>query len=104
MVWEAAAPGCARHSASAGESFQLGVLSSTSGVTFLLLQTARVAVSSTSRSSTSYYACLLSNKRITFCYRHTHTHTYIGVGEGNLCPSVCLLVVFSQQIVQDVDC
>lgn len=54
-----------RHRASAGESFQLGVLCSRSRNYLLLLQTVRVTVSSASRFSTSYYACLLSNKRST---------------------------------------
>lgn len=65
-----------RRSASAAESFQLGVLCSRSGITLLLLQ-------STSRSCTSYYAFLLSNKGSTFCYRHTQVW-----GEGSLCPCV----------------
>lgn len=71
----------------ARESFQLGVLCSGSGISLLLLQTVRVAVFSTSRSSTSSYAFLLSNKRITFCYRHIHIH--VPSGKAILCPCTC---------------
>lgn len=83
-------------SASAGESFQLGILCSRSGITLLLLQTVRVAVSSTKQAIMPVCSAI---KVLFVRHKHTHTHRY-----GGRCPWMCLLVVFSQQIVQDVDC
>lgn len=57
----------------------------TSGISLLLLQNIRAAVCSPSRSSTSYYIYLFSNKRIFFFNTHMHKYTYLWQGRVSVC-------------------
>lgn len=98
MAWDAAVPGCAP-----GQCLSWGELPVGCPLLWIWNHPPPSAdsqsVSPTSRSSTGYYACLLSNKRSTFITDTcTHTHRYRGrylvsmyVSSGG----------FSQQIVQD---
>lgn len=82
-------------SASAGESFQLGVLCSGSEITLLLLQTLSLYLLPVDpvQAIMHVYSAI---KEVLLL--QTHAHTHIGIGEGILCPCMCLLVDLASKL------